>query len=44
MTPHDTATTGTSSTQTQTPTNWGALALGGLEDAVGLLQDLRPRR
>ena len=32
MTPHDTATTGTSSTQTETPTNWGALAVGALGD------------
>ena len=38
MTPHDTATTGTSNTQTQTPTNWGALALGGLEDLSGFFK------
>ena len=30
MTPHDTATTGTSNTQTTTPTNWGQLATQGL--------------
>jgi hypothetical protein len=38
MTPHDTATTGTSSTQTTTPTNWGALALGGLQDLSGFFK------
>jgi hypothetical protein len=38
MTPHDTASTGTSNTQTQTPTNWGALALGGLEDLSGFFK------
>ena len=31
MTPHDTATTGTSNTQTTTPTNWGNLALQGMQ-------------
>ena len=38
MTPHDTATTGTSDTQTTTPTNWGALALGGLQDLSGFFK------
>jgi hypothetical protein len=38
MTPHDTATTGSSTTTTQTPTNWGALALGGLEDLSGFFK------
>jgi hypothetical protein len=38
MTPHDTATSGTSSSQQQTPTNWGALALGGLEDLSGFFK------
>ena len=38
MTPHDTATTGTSSTQQETPTNWGALALGGLDDLSGFFK------
>ena len=32
MTPHDTATTGSSTSETTQPTNWGALALGGLND------------
>ena len=38
MTPHDTATTGTSDQQTTTPTNWGALALGGLQDLSGFFK------
>jgi hypothetical protein len=38
MTPHDTMSTGTSNTQTQTPTNWGALALGGLQDLSGFFK------
>ena len=38
MTPQDTASTGTSNTQTTTPTNWGALALGGLQDLSGFFK------
>ena len=38
MTPHDTASTGTSDQQTTTPTNWGALALGGLQDLSGFFK------
>ena len=44
MTPHDTATTGSSQTQTTTPTNWGALALGGLEDLSGFFKPGSDRR
>ena len=38
MTPHDTSTTGQSTTNTTTPTNWGALALGGLQDLSGFFK------
>ena len=38
MTPHDTATTGTSTTETTTPTNWGALAVGGLDALSGFFK------
>ena len=38
MTPQSTATTGSSTTQTTTPTNWGALALGGLQDLSGFFK------
>jgi hypothetical protein len=36
MTPHDTATTGSQTTETTTPTNWAQLAMGGLDTAAGL--------
>lgn len=38
MTPQSTATAGSSTTQTTTPTNWGALALGGLQDLSGFFK------
>ena len=38
MTPHDTSSTGSSTSETTTPTNWGALALGGLEDLSGFFK------
>lgn len=38
MTPYNTATQGQSSTQTTTPTNWGALALGGLDALSGFFK------
>jgi hypothetical protein len=43
MTPHDTATTGTQDTQTQTPTNWGALAIGGLDALSGFFKPVSDR-
>ena len=38
MTPHDTATTSSSEKTTETPTNWGALALGGLDALSGFFK------
>ena len=43
MTPHDTATTGSETKETTTPPNWGALALGGLEDLSGFFKPTSDR-